>query len=257
MKKFICLLAIAFIATTLFTSCESVGSKERGVEVSWGGEVNMNKIYDSGMYVSPGWLFDDIINYDVSQKTEVEKFSFNDKNNMVTGVEVAVDFSLDPKKVPYLHTKITDWEIKLKKTIKSAAKEVIPQYTASELNLNKRQEAEDKLEVILRRELPEFYLMFDRVQLTDVDIPEGIAQAAEQTAKQAELNKLSESKVTDSKNKLDAAKYDAEAKAILSKPEMLALKRLEVEMEWAKQGVSPYGNNNMFGVGTGVLINKK
>ena len=48
-------------------------------------------------------------------------------------------------------------------------------------------------------------------------------------------------------------KYDAEAKAILSKPEMLALKKLEVEMEWAKRGISPYGNNNVFGSETAVV----
>ena len=76
---------------------------------------------------------------------------------------------------------------------------------------------------------------------------------AEATAKQSELNKLAESKVVQAKNNLDAAKYDAEAKAILSKPEMLALKKLEVEMEWAKKGVSPYGNNNVFGSETAII----
>lgn len=255
MKKFL-FLVLAVAVSTTFTSCESVGPKERGVEVSWGGETNMSKVYEPGMDVGLGWLFDDLVTYDVSQKTEVEKYSFNDKNNMLTGVEVSVDFSLDPKKVQYLHTKITDWETKLKKTIKSAAKEVVPQYTASELNLTKRQEAEEKLAAILTKELPEFYLIFDRVQLTDVDIPTGIAQAAEQTAKQAELNKLSESKVIDAKNKLAAAEYDAQAKAILSKPEMLALKRLEVEMEYARRGVSPYGSHNIFGSTPNILLNR-
>ena len=106
---------------------------------------------------------------------------------------------------------------------------------------------------ILEKELPGFYMLFDRVQITDVDIPAGIAQAAEATAKQAELNKLAESKVIQAKNNLDAAKYDAESKAILSKPEMLALKQLEVQMEWAKKGVSPYGNNNVFGGETAIV----
>lgn len=34
---------------------------------------------------------------------------------------------------------------------------------------------------------------------------------------------------------------------------MLSLKKLEVEMEWAKKGVSPYGSNNVFGAGTTIL----
>lgn len=34
---------------------------------------------------------------------------------------------------------------------------------------------------------------------------------------------------------------------------MLELKRLEIQMEYAKHGVSPYGNNNVFGAETAVL----
>lgn len=255
MKKFL-FLVLAVTAITTFTSCESVGPKERGVEVSWGGETNMTKVYEPGMDMGFGWLFDDMVTYDVSQKTEVEKYSFNDKNNMLTGVEISVDFSLDPKKVQYLHTKITDWETKLKKTIKSAAKEIVPQYTASELNLTKRQEAEDKLAAILTKELPEFYLVFDRVQLTDVDIPDGIAKAAEQTAKQTELNKLALSKVTQAENNFKAAEFDAKTKAILSQPAMLKLKELEIEEQWARKGVSPYGSHNVFGSTSGILLQR-
>lgn len=251
MKKIIFFLMMVVAAT--ITSCTSVDSKERGICKEWGGEVDVNKVYEPGMHTGVNWLWDDMVTFDVSQQTLVEKYEFNDKNNMGTGVEVSLDYSIDPKKVGYYYTKVTNPEVKLTKTLKSAAKEVIPQYTASELNLTKRQEAEQKLASILEKELPGFYMLFDRVQITDVDIPKAIAEAAEATAKQAELNKLAESKVTQAKNNLDAAKYDAEAKAILSKPEMLALKKLEVEMEWAKRATSPYGNNNVFGSETAIV----
>ena len=251
MKKILFFLMIA--VTVIATSCTSVDSKERGVKKSWGGEVDTKTVYQPGIDWGMNWLWDDMITFDVSQQTIVEKYEFNDKNNMGTGVEVSLDYSIDPKTVGLYYTRVSNPEVKLQKTLKSAAKEVIPQYTASELNLTKRQEAEVKLATILEKELPEFYMLFDRVQITDVDIPKAIAEAAEQTAKQTELNKLAESRVIQSKNNLDAAKYDAEAKAILSKPEMLALKKLEVEMEWAKKGVSPYGNNNVFGGETAIV----
>lgn len=246
---FLFLAALMVVAT----SCTSVDSKERGVKKKWGGEIDVTKIYEPGLHSGINWVWDEMITFDVSQQTLVEKYEFNDKNNMGTGVEVALDYSINPKTVGLYYTKVSDPDVKLQKTLKSSAKEVIPQYTASELNLTKRQEAEQKLAEILEKELPEFYIIFDRVQITDVDIPAGIAQAAEATAKQAELNKLAESKVIQAKNNLDAAKFDAESKAILSKPEMLALKKLEVEMEWAKKGVSPYGNNNVFGGETAIV----
>jgi hypothetical protein len=141
------------------------------------------------------------------------------------------------------------------KTIKSASKEVIPQYTASELNLTKRTEAEQKLSEILAKELPEFYMIFARVQLTDVDIPEAIATAAEQTAKQLELNKLEGEKAVAAERKFEAAEWDSRTKAILSKPEMLELQRVENErLKWEgfkTHGKSPYGENNTFAVDLG------
>ena len=252
MKK---ILLIALFAI-LLVSCESVGPKERGVEVSYGGEANLNKVYGPGMDNGIHWMFDDLVKYDVSQATIVEKFEFNDKNTMITGVEVSVDYSLDPNKVALLHTKINDYTIKLEKTIKAAAKEVIPQYTAAELNLGKRTEAEQRIGVILSKELPEFYLLFDRVQLTDVDLPRSISQAAEKTAKQAEVNKLASSKAVEAEANFKAAEWDARTKDILSQPAMLKLKELEIEMAWAQKGISPYGSHNVFGGANNLLLNR-
>ena len=45
----------------------------------------------------------------------------------------------------------------------------------------------------------------------------------------------------------------AKTKEILSQPKMLELKKLEIEMEWAKKGISKYGSNNVFGASTAVI----
>lgn len=254
MKKLFYLL-LAFTTISL-TSCESVDSKERGVEVSWGGETNMNKVYEPGMHTGFKWLTSELVNYDVSQQTITEKFEFNDKNSMVTPVEISVDFSLDETKVPLLHTKITDWKAKLHSTMKGAAKQVIPQFPAVDLNLSKRDTAEQLIADILSRELPEFYLVFDRIRITDVDLPGSISQTAELNAKQDELNKLSSKKKLEAENNFHAAEWDAKTKDILSQPSMLKLKELEIDMEYARKGVSKYGNNNVFGSAGGILLNR-
>lgn len=254
-KNFLWTLLLAFF----FVACTTVDSGHKGVEVSWGGETNLNTIYPEGMDGGFHWLWDDMIEYDVRERTLKEKYQFNDKNNMLTGVELALDYSLDPAQVNMLHVKVgkENIDIKIQKTLQSAAKEVVPQYTASELNLFKRNEAEQKISVILERELPQFFVRFARVQLTDVDIPKGIADAAEATAKQQELNKLAQERVEEAKNNLDAAKFDAEKKAILSQPAMLELQRIENEkIMWTgflKHGTSPFGENNMFGITPSVI----
>lgn len=259
------LLLIGLI-TFLFCSCETVPPGHKGVEVSWGGETNMDKIYSEGMDGGMHWMFDDMVVYDCREKTVVYDFEFNDAANMSTAVEIAVDYNCNPGKVNLLHTRITDVDTKLEKTVKSAGKEVIPSYTAVDLNLTKRGEAEERLADILKNELPEFYLEFARVQITDVDLPQDISDQAKATAKQIEKNKLAaqmaeektnlgNAKVAEAKAAAEAAKFEAERLKALTTPAMLKYKELEVLEQYAKKGVSPYGSNNVFGEVPALLKN--
>ncbi len=247
-------ISYAIILLTSISACTSVGSGRKGVEVSWGGKTNLEKVYSEGLVWGVNWIWDDMVEYDVREKTMVEKFEFNDKNNMLTGVELSLDYNLNPEKVNLLHVRINDFETKIVKTLKSSAKEVVPQYTASELNLTKRQEAEDKLSTILSEELPEFYIDFARVQLTDVDIPSQIAKTAEATAKQLELNKLALEKAQEAENNFKAAEWDAKTKDVLSQPKMLKLYELELQEKWIQKWDGSFGDNNVFGAeGTSIL----
>lgn len=263
MKKLKSVLLVSIIA--LFASCTTVQSGHKGVEVSWGGETNLNTVYSEGMDGGLHWIWDDMIEYDVREKTTVHTFEFNDKNNMTTTVELSLDYNLNPKKVNLLHTEITDVETKIIKTLKSAGKEVVPQYSAVELNITKRTEAEEMLSKIISEELPEFYVEFARLQMTDVDIPKSVAKLAEETAvqigrnelaekKEAEQTALAKAKVATAQGNYDAGILDAKTKKLLSTPEILKLKELDVEMMWAKKGVSRYGNNNVFGTSGAAVI---
>jgi hypothetical protein len=260
MKK-IKVMLIALVAI-LVVSCTTVDSGHKGVEVSWGGETNTKMIYPEGMNGGLHWIFDDMVEYDVREKTMTHVFEFNDKNNMSTKVELALDYNLDPNSVNKLHMQITDVETKIIKTLKSAGKEVVPQYSAVELNISHRVEAEQKLSDIIAKELPEFYVEFARIQMTDVDIPKKVAELAEQTAVQlgknelakkmeAEKVSLAKAVVAESKGKFEAAEYDAKTKDILSQPKMLKLFELEnqrvIAEGYKKHGKSIYGNNNWFG----------
>lgn len=63
-------------------------------------------------------------------------------------------------------------------------------------------------------------------------------------------------KVALAKGNYEAAIYDAKTKEILSQPKLLELYRAETDRIWAQQGKSPYGSNNVFGSGTGILLNR-
>ena len=179
---------------------------------------------------------------------------------MSTKVEMALDYNLNPSAVNILHTEIKDIETKILKTMKSAGKEVVPQYSAVELNITKRQEAEDKLSQILAAELPDFYVEFARIQMTDVDIPQAVAELAKQTAVQLGKNDLASKKEAEQVALAAArvAKLQAKTKDILSQPKMLKLMQLEIEQTYAKgfekHGTSRYGSGNWYGTNTAAVL---
>ena len=129
---------LILIACLILTSCATVDSGHKGVRVSFGGKTDMTQVYSEGFHAGIMYLIDNMIEYDVREKTTVQRFEFNDKNNMSTVVELSLDYNLNPSKVNSLHTRITDVDVKILKTLKSAGKEVVPQYSAIELNISKR-----------------------------------------------------------------------------------------------------------------------
>ena len=72
--------------------------------------------------------------------------------------------------------------------------------------------------------------------------------------KQAEQTALK--KVALAKGNYEAAQYDAKTKEILSQPKLLELYRAETERIRATNGTSEWGNNNVFGNTSGILLNK-
>lgn len=254
-----------FLVMVFFTvSCTGVDSGHRGVKIQYGGKTDLEQTYNEGLHSGFNWLWDDMVEYDVREQTMVQKFEFNDKNEMTTGVELALDFRLDPERVNYIHSKVTDYYVKVQKTLKSAGKEVVPQYTAAELNKFKRTEAESKLSKILEEELPDFYVQFARLQITDVDIPKAVSDLAEQTAVQLGKNKLASKKeeekkflanavVAEATGKFKADSINVEAMKLKAQPKLLELRQIEAFEEFAKKGISPYGSGNVYGSETAVV----
>ena len=62
--------------------------------------------------------------------------------------------------------------------------------------------------------------------------------------------------VAEAKGRYEAAQFDAKSAQLLSTPQNLKLKELDIEMEWARKGVSKYGTSNVFGGQSNILLNK-
>ena len=54
-------LAVMIAVLGLLSSCTTVPSGHKGVEVSWGGKTNMEVVHSEGMNSGLHWLFDEVI----------------------------------------------------------------------------------------------------------------------------------------------------------------------------------------------------
>jgi len=63
-------------------------------------------------------------------------------------------------------------------------------------------------------------------------------------------------KVALAKGNYEAAQYDSKTKEIMSQPKLLELYKAETERIWAQKGKSPYGQNNVFGSSSNILLNR-
>jgi len=280
MKNLLRVLVLVVLLSAGAVSCTTVTSGHKGVEVSYGGATNMEVVHPEGLLTGFKWIYTDIVEYDVREHTLVKKYSFNDSKDMLTTVTVALDYNLSALEVNKLHKGINDVDTKIETSLSSGCKEVVPQHTAVDLNKHARAEAEATLAAILKKELPEFFVTFKRVRITDVDFPKSISDLAAQTATQIGKNELAskmeqeekfkanakkaaaqgvaDAKVIKSQGDLDAAKNDSKTRDLLSSTKMLELQKVENERIMAEgfkeHGKSFYGTNNIFGSDAAAII---
>ena len=112
-RHVVAIIIALLLGLTLPMTCTGVDSGHKGVEVSFGGETNLQVVHPEGLQMGFHWIYDDMVEYDVREKTMVHVFEFNDKNNMSTKVELSLDYNLNPDKVNLLHVEITDVETKI------------------------------------------------------------------------------------------------------------------------------------------------
>lgn len=269
MKKILFLILTSLTLSLMFTGCANVKTGNTGVKITYGGATDMSTTYDEGMYFGLSWLYSSLKDYETREKTLTIKGEFLDADGLTVPVEAVLYYQVDKTMVNKLHKNIGEnyEERKILPAFKTALKNVIPKYRALELNTTKRSEGDKHLAELLEKELPTFYVRLIGVNIVDINIPQQISSVIIEKQAQDERNMLAEKKklekenlaqaqIAESKGNYEAAQFDAKTKDILSQPRMLELYKVETERIWAEKGVSPYGQNNVFGVLPTLLRNK-
>lgn len=260
MKNLFKLLLVGLIFTSTLTSCTGVDSGYTRVKIDYGGATDMSQVYPEGLYNGVSWMWNSMIEYETRERTIPIQDVYLDKDGLKIPIDAVVYFRAQSESVNRLHKEIGPDYVKRKivPAMNASLKNVIPQYSALELNNTYRKEAELKLIEGLKERFPEFYVDLIGVELTKVDIPKRISDQIIEKQVQDERNALAEKKELEQKNlaaaevarakgAFEASEYEKKTKQNLSTPQLLEFYKAETERLWATKGVSPWGQNNVFG----------
>jgi regulator of protease activity HflC (stomatin/prohibitin superfamily) len=231
---------------------------------SFGDGMETEMVYTEGYVPHLPWK--EMIVYNVQNKSYKYQAKVLDKDGTEITVFVTVSASIKRGRSPFIHLKhgIGYEKSVIDERIAGAIKDVIGKYGYEQIYGAMRDKLEGEIDALVRKSLGKEDILVAFTEVKDVNLPEDIQAAiiAKQTQDQLNLkaeklkvyeDNIASANVASAKGRYDAAEYDAKTKAIMSQPKMLALKQLEIEQIWAEKGVSPYGNNNVFGAGTTVV----
>lgn len=276
MKRIFSIIAIVGLFT--ITSCTTADSSEVALVVDQIGN-------DKGIpnvQMESGFIFyfpptQDVFTYPTSVqhvewiKDETTQIDVTSADGATFGLDVALNVRLARERASELFIKYrVDMDQLIKTRIRSLVrKELVDNSVsfASDSLLQHRNTYEANVSKTLSARLEKEGFILDNLSILKMDLPASYRDAINKKIKviqeTATIKSQTEQatqealrKVAVAQGNLDAAKLDAQTKAIMSQPKMLELYRAETDRIWAEKGQSPYGQNNVFGTGANILLNR-
>lgn len=278
------LLALGLLAIASMSSCTVVDSSEVALVVDQiGNDKGVPNIQMESGFIFYFPLTQDVYTYPAAVQHKVwtasaDEDSETDEHIDVTsadgatfGLDVSINLQLQRERAPELFIK---YRVGMEELINTRVRTIVRKELlnnavnfASDSLLQHRSTYESDVTKTLAVALDKEGFLLNNIAVLKMDIPASYRKAIEtkikviqETAtivsqtKQAEQTALK--KVALAKGNYEAAIYDAKTKEILSQPKMLELYRAETDRIWAQKGKSPYGNNNVFGNASGILLNR-
>lgn len=278
MKKLLLLVLAAFT----IVSCTEVDNGYKGVAYKpYGNGLEKEHVYNEGVDIGVGWLWNDMITYNTRQQTIDIETTLLDKDGLDVPISASIFYRVIPNKIGFLHDeKGPDYrETYIVPVFEGVLKDIVGKYGALELVVDKRQQAQEEIQSLLTAELAINHLTAENIIIRDIDLPTKISAAIEAKQEQEQRNLLAEkkeeeqkflanalvakaqgkadAKVASAKGNAEAAIHDSRARLKLSTPALIRLQQVENEkLKWSafmKTGKSPYGSHNIFGVDTPII----
>lgn len=277
MKNSIKLLVLLVSIATLTSCGTDIEPGQRAVMYSpYGDGIDTTKVYKEGFTWHAMW--NEMVIYNTRNLTKEYKSEVMDKNGTEITILASVNFALIPNKIGSLELKHGEGYVKsfINPKAYGAIKDVAGRYTYEELYSIKREALESEIEKILRKDFNGNYITLSFVEVSDVNLPSGIAAEIKRKEEQKQKNLTSKLKEEEQRN-LAAAKIagaegnkqssilnaEAEAESIRIKnqalsqsPKYIELIRAEAQSKFADAvKINGLGEHNVYGDGTFIMKN--
>ncbi len=200
-------LIVASMAACGMTT--TIVSGEAGVRYSPFGGTDLSQTYGEGLNVHAPWV--NVIKYDVRVQEKLEDMTVLSSNGLNIGMDVSVRWRPEAEKLPELHTTYgRQYYTKLiQPELRSAAREVVGQFTPEELYSTRRAELQGMIEQQMMSAVQGRFVLIDAVRIRDLELPQQI-QAAIQN-KLEEEQEAERYEFTIQKERLEAERKKIEA----------------------------------------------
>ena len=239
MVGFVVVLIVILLAGGLMTT--TLGPGQAGVKYSIFGGTKLDKRFGEGLQIHPPW--ESIIKYDVRFSEKLEEITALSSDGLTIGMDASIRWRPVSDLLPKLHQEYGEtYYVKLvQPELRSAAREVVGQYTPEELYSSRRTEMQQQIISQVRKGVDEQLIEVEAILIRNVQLPEQIQRAIE--------NKLTEEQEVEryfftlQKDSLEAQRKQIEAEGqatyqrIITEslsPEFLQFKGIEATQNLAE-----------------------
>ncbi len=208
-------IAIFLIVLALGAGCmtTTVVSGEAGVRYTPFGGTDLSQTYGEGLNVHAPWV--DVIKYDVRVQEKLEDMAVLSSNGLNIGMDVSVRWRPESAQLPQLHTTYgRDYYTKLiQPELRSAAREVVGQFTPEELYSTRRAELQGMIEQQMMLAVEGRFVLIDAVRIRDLELPQQIQLAIQNKLEEEQEAERYEFTIQKERLEAERKKIEAEGEA--------------------------------------------
>ena len=284
MKNFLNLFLGLFLTLLITSSCTTADSAEVALVVDQiGNDKGVPNVQLASGFITYFPPTQDVFMYptNVQHKVwtaDIQEDSPTDEHIDVTssdgatfGLDVGINLQLERSAAPALFVK---YRVSMEELINTRVRNIVRKELldnavnfASDSLLQHRNVYEANVTKSLTKSLAAEGFILNNIAVLKMAIPDSyrdainrkikvIQETATIKSKTIQAEQAALQKVAVAKGNYEAAQYDSKTKEIMSQPKLLELYKAETERIWAQKGKSPYGQNNVFGQASGILLNR-